>query len=112
MIVKPTYYDTGFPKQASSVGEVPEWAINMVPKFVGAESLHHQGSLDAYTTLRTAFARYIAAHEPEPVDPLREALVEAEKVAASGDNRTDDDYWDNFAKALRQRGVTATQGEG
>lgn len=80
--------------------DVPEWAVGR------AYDLARDFTDDRYVGeghLAQAFARYIAAHEPAPVDPLRVAVIEAEKVAASSDNRTDDDYWDNFAAALRAR---------
>lgn len=39
--------------------------------------------------------------EPEPDDGLRDALIEACEVVFGCDNPTEDDYWDNYAKALR-----------
>lgn len=51
-----------------SKDDVPEWAIKR------AEELTAQ---DYYIgDPRAAFARYIAAHEPAPVDPIRQEAIE------------------------------------
>ena len=55
--------DAAFEQQQTSAGEVPEWALERVYE------------LWQDTSLLEAFARYIAAHEPEPVDPLVAALA-------------------------------------
>lgn len=61
---------TNTPDSEGAVGEVPEWAIERVNELRNAEP-----GRSALETLIMAFARYIAANEPAPVDPLRK-LVE------------------------------------
>lgn len=56
--------------------EIPEWAAGRVSDLFGAEH-DGKGGEHAYTVLSRAFARYIAAHEEPPVDPL---LIEARKL--------------------------------
>jgi len=66
----------------SGVGQVPDWAV-------GRARLHFTQELDLCTdeetinVYRSAFARYIAAHEEAPVDPL---LIEAREICAQ--------YWE------------------
>lgn len=55
--------------------EIPKWAVERAEELAAAEA---EGGT-TWTPLADAFARYIAAHEEPPVDPL---LVEARQIAA------------------------------
>lgn len=83
---------TAFEQQRTSAGEVPEWALERVYE------------LWQDTSLLEAFARYIAAHEPEAVDPLAAALASID-IGLS----------DHELQKLKDMGVTVTapaRGEG
>jgi hypothetical protein len=58
-----------------------------------------------------SLALYIAAHEPAPVDPLREAVIAANADAMRKLHFTDTDaepaWLDAFVEGLRARSVTA-----
>ena len=62
---------TRAPDSEVVVGEVAEWAVKRAITLGGG----------SYYYLREAFARYIAAHEPAPVDPLREAIEAMRETA-------------------------------
>jgi len=63
----------------SGVEQVPDWADKRVNEQFDA-AIEPGQSEHAYVVLHRAFARYIAAHEEAPVDPL---LLEARACAAS-----------------------------
>lgn len=106
MVEKPTCYDTNFAKTAS-VGEVPEWLPIMKSLCDAYEAVCAQSGLTCSQARPSWYAKaraYIAAHEPEPVDPLREALEElrlAEQCIGAVD------WVERATDFLRQRGVTA-----
>lgn len=91
--------ETAFEQQQAS-GEVPEWARWKAARLIEAEREH----TSEHVELR-AFARYIAAHEPAPVDPLRRVLDEAGDEC--GFHISED-----FVEACRARGVTVAKGVG
>ena len=66
-------------------GGVPEWAVkraceltNLDGSTYSPETIERQGVL--CTSIGLAFARYIADHEEEPVEPL---LIEAREICAA-----------------------------
>ncbi len=57
------------------MGEIPQWALEKARKLSEAETRSTWRDASCYAS-GPAFARYIAAHEQPPVDPLRAALDE------------------------------------
>ena len=74
-------------------GGVPEWAI------ARAKSLRNEGFERGDKTYTDVFARYIAEHEEEPVDPL---LIEAREVVAN--YASDNKGYEIYAPAYRMGG--------
>lgn len=60
---------------------VPEWAMKRVQELTGE---YWQPPIARQHPVSVAFARYIAAHEEAPVDPL---LIEAREIVASWHER-------------------------
>ena len=69
------------------MGDIPEWAFKRVCELTNKDGSRYEpdnfkwltpSSARSYS-IGEAFARYIAAHEEEPVDPL---LIEAREIAA------------------------------
>lgn len=93
---------------------IPQWARDRADELCLRESSKDNWCSDA-------FARYIAAHEEPPVDPL---LIEARKIAASQGRLTqlgvdcylrgirDDDEWVKAALAGLKRGIELAQSGG
>lgn len=86
--------------------DVPEWAW---------ERMESLTLLEGGAKYRHAFARYIAAHEPAPVDPLREFLanVPDEEIRRIADSKDVLTCRCRIEDMLRARSVTFdTGGEG
>lgn len=62
-----------------AVGEVPEWARKKARELLDAGDPRGigYGHKQLAAWIETTFARYIAAHEQPPVDPLRAAIDDA-----------------------------------
>ena len=84
-------------QQQAGAGEVPEWAWKRVGELTAAES--------GVCAATKAFARYIAAHEPEPVDPLREVLDDCWHMMTGPRGKA----IDALTAELRARGVTVAK---
>lgn len=82
------------PAEVVGEGNHPEWAMDRVNEY-------DDGS---HTGLRRAFARYIAAHEDPPVDPVKEALAEAYGSAAP-------EFVAAFKAAIAKRGLQITEAQ-
>ncbi len=69
---------TAFEQQQASAGEVPEWAGERAFDLVAEARGASDGCWAAVRHLPhyQAFARYIAAHEPAPVDPVQRLAAE------------------------------------
>lgn len=88
----------------SKTDDVPEWALDKVHELYNAEGSR---GISVFHSLERAFARYIAAHEPAPVDPLREAL----SWSISQHLDLTPEQIDDITDELRARGVTAPQAQ-
>lgn len=60
-----------------AVGEVPEWAWRRAQQLCRDEQRDQRFCLNRDWPSAICLARMIAAHEPAPVDPLREMLIKA-----------------------------------
>jgi len=60
----------------SGVDQVPDWALERAKEL-------HRAAGGATTPMAHAFARYIAAHEEAPVDPVDHAIEGALSFAAA-----------------------------
>lgn len=102
-------------------GEVPEWAIERACALANVQGQNEHwtvrevlNGLDyphRYPAI-TAFARYIAANEEAPVDPL---LIEARKIVRAYYPEMGDDYRGrrmNIASAALRRGIELGQAHG
>ena len=98
----------------SKIGGVPEWAVkracdltNRDGSTYSPETIERQGVL--CTSIGLAFARYIAEHEEEPIDPMvmeARAALESMSWGVGGDN---EGFIDRFVEALAKRGVSLTK---
>lgn len=83
---------------------IPQWAIDRAIELTTA--IPGVGSVDlaaaTFPSVR-AFARYVAAHEEAPVDPLLEKVRVA--WAAASNDPADEDFFVTFAAELARRGL-------
>ena len=93
--------DTFYREQQQASAEVPEWALDKASKLLRSEN----PSWTMWDRHLTAFARYIAAHEPAPVDPL-DALRDS--IEALHGISFDRDKMEQIVKRAR---VTVKEGE-
>lgn len=103
---------------ASKTDDVPPDVMEVLraaaATFRTYERLHRaKGTIAAFEKAETNAAMahrieaVIAAHEPEPLDPLRAMMDDAYRFAAAQDG----DLLDNLTAELRARGVTAPQAQ-
>ena len=89
----------------SGVEQVPDWALERAKEL-------HRAAGGATTPMAHAFARYIAAHEEAPVDPL---LIEAREIVAvwleNNPNKAFRDKWtpENTRKGKLDDDATVAQ---
>ena len=98
-------------EQQQASAEVPEWALLKAYNLTYSDDARDMARSDASKIddmrglfVGTAFARYIAAHEPAPVDPLREILDGCWHMMTGPRGKA----IDALTAELRARGVTLT----
>lgn len=96
-------------------GPIPQWAKERACELANAESLSVAGRIWGMTdTAVVAFARYIAAHEEPPVDPLVEEaqrIADFNRINLSAQPRVEDALLRALRRGMELARATAPAGD-